>query len=132
AGGHRGLASKLDLPLALGETLFSRAEFEAYLAADAVQVLQPDLTRLGGITPFLDIAALARQHSKTVAPHLLPEIAVQLACGLPQVTTVEYMPWLTPLFANSPAVRDGRLVPPDGPGLGLVVDGNGVERMRVG
>jgi L-alanine-DL-glutamate epimerase-like enolase superfamily enzyme len=130
--GHRRLASKLELPLALGETLFGRAEFEAYLAADAVGVLQPDLTRLGGITPFLEIAALARQHYKTVAPHLLPEIVVQLACGLPQVTTVEYMPWLTPLFANPPAVRDGRLVPPDGPGLGLVLDEEMVQRTRAG
>ena len=36
---------------------------------------------------------------------LLPEVGVHLACGLPNVTTVEYMPWLYPLFLNPPAIE---------------------------
>ena len=66
-----------------GETLFSRDEFLRYLQRGAVDIVQPDVTRLGGLTPWLKMATLAEQHQRPVAPHLLPEIAVHLACGLP-------------------------------------------------
>ncbi len=128
--GHVRLASKLEVPIAAGETLFGRDEFERYLGRAALDVLQPDVTRLGGLTPFLKVAALAEQCQRPVAPHLLPEVAVHLACGLPQVTIVEYMPWLYPLFANPPRIADGRLAPPTGPGLGLEVDPDAVAKYR--
>jgi L-talarate/galactarate dehydratase len=129
--GHARLASRLDVPIAAGETLFTRQEFERYLERDALAVLQPDVTRLGGLTPFLKVVALAERHHRPVAPHLLPEVAVHLACGLPQVTIVEYMPWLYPLFVNPPHIADGRLAPPPGPGLGLEVDGEAVQKFEI-
>ena len=128
--GHARLASKLEVPLAAGEMLFSRDEFERYLERAALAVLQPDLTRLGGLTAFLKVAALAEQHQRPLAPHLLPEVAVHLACGLPQVTMVEYMPWLEPLFVQAPRIVEGRLVPLPGPGLGLEINAEAVEKYR--
>jgi L-alanine-DL-glutamate epimerase-like enolase superfamily enzyme len=129
--GHARLASKLEIPLAAGEMLFGRDEFERYVEKDALAVLQPDVTRLGGITGWLEVAALAARRNLPVAPHLLPEIGVHLACGLPVVTTVEYMPWLYPLFVNPPGLVNGRLSPPAGPGLGLEVNSDAVSRFRV-
>ncbi len=129
--GHARLARKLEVPLAAGEMLFSLDEFERYVERDCLAVLQPDVTRLGGITGWLKVAALAERHNLPVSPHLLPEVGVQLACGLPVVTAVEYMPWLYPLFANPPAVVNGRLVPPPGPGLGLELHGDNVAKYRV-
>src|SRR5205085_1666879 len=102
--GHARLAERLEVPIALGETLFSRAEFSAYLQRGAVDVLQPDVTRLGGLTNWLKVAALADQHNRPLAPHLLPEVSVHLACGLPQVRIVEYMPWLNPAFTEPPTL----------------------------
>jgi L-alanine-DL-glutamate epimerase-like enolase superfamily enzyme len=131
-GGHARLADKLEIPIAAGEMLFSADEFDAYLARGALAVLQPDVTRLGGITPWLKVAARAEKHHLPVSPHLLPEVGVHLACGLQGVTSVEYMPWLYPLFTNPPAVVRGRLTPPDGPGLGLEVDAAAVAKFRVG
>jgi L-alanine-DL-glutamate epimerase-like enolase superfamily enzyme len=130
--GHGRLAKKLEIPIAAGEMLFAADEFDAYYAVDALAVVQPDVTRLGGITPWLKAAARAEQRHLPVSPHLLPEIGVQLACGLPGVTSVEYMPWLYPMFSNPPTVVRGRLVPPDGPGLGLVLDAGAVAKFRVG
>jgi len=130
--GHARLASKLEVPLAAGEMLFGRDEFERYLERDALAVLQPDVTRLGKLTAFLKVAAPAEQHHRPVAPHLLPEVAVHLACGLPQVTVVEYMLWLTPLFVEAPRLVEGRLVPLPGPGLGLEVNAETVEKYKVG
>lgn len=130
--GHARLARKLDLPLAGGEMLFGADEFRAYLDRDALAYVQPDVTRLGGITGTLKVIALAESRGLPVAPHLLPEISVQLACGLTTVTLVEYMPWLYPLFQNPPALAHGRLTPPAGPGLGLELDEAFVARCRVG
>ena len=128
--GHARLAQRLELPIALGETLFSRAEFESYLSRQAVDILQPDITRLGGVTSFLKVAVLADLHHRTVAPHLFPEIAVHFACGLPNVKVVEYMPWHFPIFVEPPALVNGRLVPPKGPGLGLEIKPDALERYR--
>jgi L-talarate/galactarate dehydratase len=130
--GHARLASRLEIPIAAGEMLFARDEFEPYLARGALDVLQPDITRLGGLTPFLKVVALADQHHRPIAPHLLPEVAVHLACGLPQVTIVEYMPWLYPLFIKPPRITDGRLVPPTGPGLGLEVNPEAIQKYSAG
>jgi L-alanine-DL-glutamate epimerase-like enolase superfamily enzyme len=129
--GHVRLAQSLEIPLAAGEMLFSREEFKAYLDKQALAVLQPDVTRLGGITGFLRMAALADLHHLPIAPHCLPEISVHLACGLPRVTCVEYMPWLYPIFTNPPRITAGRLAPAPGPGLGLQLDPDAVARFRV-
>jgi L-alanine-DL-glutamate epimerase-like enolase superfamily enzyme len=129
--GHARLASKLEIPIAGGEMLFGREEFRSYLERDAFAVVQPDATRLGGLTGWLKVAALAELHHRPVSPHLLPEIGVHLACGLPCVTSVEYMPWLYPLFANPPRIEQGRLVPPPGPGLGLEIDTDAVAKYLV-
>jgi L-alanine-DL-glutamate epimerase-like enolase superfamily enzyme len=130
--GHARLADKLEIPIAGGEMLFSADEFDAYLARGALAVLQPDVTRLGGLTGWLKVAARAEQHHLPISPHLLPEVGVHLACGLPAVSSVEYMPWLYPLFRNPPAIVHGRLVPPEGAGLGLEVDTEAVAKYRVG
>ena len=126
--GHARLRERLEVPIALGETLFGVDEFERYLERDAVDVLQPDPTRLGGLTPVLQVAALAERHHRPVAPHLLPEVAVHLACGLPNVKMVEYMPWLFPAFTEPPAIVNGQIVPPKRPGLGLEISPEAVQR----
>jgi len=129
--GHARLAQRLDVPLALGETLFAPEEFSAYLDGGAVDIVQPDVTRVGGLTEFLKIAALAERHHRQVAPHLLPEIAVHLACGLPNIEIVEWMPWLSAVFTESPAIVKGQLVPPQRPGLGLDIRPDALEKYRL-
>jgi L-alanine-DL-glutamate epimerase-like enolase superfamily enzyme len=129
--GHARLAKRLETPIAVGETLFGRDEFRRYLDAGAAAVLQPDVTRLGGLTNTLKVAALAEAHHKPMAPHLLPEVAVHLACGLPNVVAVEWMPWLFPAFAEPPKIVDGKAVPPPRPGLGLEMHPEAAARYSV-
>jgi L-alanine-DL-glutamate epimerase-like enolase superfamily enzyme len=129
--GHARLAARLEVPIALGETLFTRAEFRSYLEREAADVYQPDVTRLGGLTSWLKVASLVEFHHRTLAPHLLPEVGVHLACGLPNVQAVEYMPWLFPAFVEPPAIVQGKVVPPRRPGLGLEIQQDAVEKYRV-
>src|SRR5581483_8636970 len=126
--GHARLAQKLEIPIAAGESLFSRAELRAYLDRGAVDVVQPDITRLGGLTPCLKAIQLADVHQRPVAPHLLPEVAVHLACGLPQVRMVEYMPWLYPAFVDPPAIVKGQIAAPKRSGLGLEIRDDAIEK----
>ncbi len=131
-GGHARLSAALDVPIALGETLGSRFEIDAYLQADAVDIVQPDVTRVGGITEAVRIAALCEAAHRPVEPHLMMEASVHLACGLPGVDGLEYMPWLTSAFAEAPQLEDGHLVAPQSPGLGLEVAAHVIERHRIG
>lgn len=129
--GHARLADQIETPIAAGETLFTRDEFQRYLESEALGVVQPDVTRVGGLTAFLRIATLAEMHHRPVAPHLLPEIAVHLACGLPSVTVVEWMPWLFAAWAEPPKIVDGKMVPPSAPGLGIDLHPEAVGRYGV-
>jgi len=83
------LRAAIDIPLAAGESLYTEARFRDLLLAGAVDYLQPNVCRVGGITPFLRIARLARLFGIPVMPHLLPDISGQLALCLPLPGMVE-------------------------------------------
>jgi L-alanine-DL-glutamate epimerase-like enolase superfamily enzyme len=87
--GYARLRSAIDIPVAAGESLFTEAEFAALLLAQGCDFVQPNVCRVGGITPFLRIAGLARSFSIPVMPHLLPDISGQLALCLPLTPLVE-------------------------------------------
>jgi L-alanine-DL-glutamate epimerase-like enolase superfamily enzyme len=86
---HRSLRSLTSIPIALGENLHTVHRFRDFLDAGVVDVVQPNVVRVGGITPFLAIAELARERGVQLAPHLLPELSAQLAFALPETTWVE-------------------------------------------
>jgi L-alanine-DL-glutamate epimerase-like enolase superfamily enzyme len=119
--GHAALAAALDTPVATGETLTSVAEHARLIEAGACDVIQPDVPRIGGITPFLRIAALADHNGLSLAPRFATELHVHLAAAYPRATWVEQVDWLEPLFNERVEVRGGRVLVPDRPGLGLTV-----------
>jgi len=87
--GYASLRSAVSIPIAAGESLFTEAEFLGLLLAGGCDFVQPNVCRVGGITPFLRIAELARAFSIPVMPHLLPDISGQLALCLPLTPLVE-------------------------------------------
>jgi L-alanine-DL-glutamate epimerase-like enolase superfamily enzyme len=82
-------ASVGDVPIALGENTHTTYQFRDLLTAGACDIVQPNVVRVGGITPFLRITELARTFDVPVFPHLLPELSGQLACCLPLPAMVE-------------------------------------------
>lgn len=126
----RRLASSSQLPIAVGENLHTAHRFADFLRAGAAQIVQPNVVRVGGITPFLRIAELAAQHRVPLHPHLLPELSGQLALCLPPVSGVPEplvedvedagFGALGALTDPSPvAIADGRLREVPHAGLGL-------------
>jgi len=117
--GHARLAERLDTPIASGEMLSSVAECAQLVTHRSVTFLQADAPRVGGITPFLKIAALADLARLKLAPHFVMEIHIHLGCAYPHEAWVEHIEWLEPAFNERLQIRDGRMLLPDRPGLGF-------------
>ncbi|WP_439590800.1 mandelate racemase/muconate lactonizing enzyme family protein [Microbacterium sp.] len=123
--GHAELARRIEVPIAVGENLHTIHRFGEYLRAGATQIVQPNIVRVGGITPFRRIAALASAHGVALHPHLLPELSGQLAL------TLDGEPWAEDVedagFGDLGVLRDpspvsissGRLTETTHHGLGL-------------
>ncbi|WP_433182875.1 L-talarate/galactarate dehydratase [Actinoallomurus sp. CA-150999] len=121
AEGHAALARSLDTPIATGEMLTSVAEHWELIRLDAADVIQPDAPRIGGITQFLKLAALADHRHLQLAPHFAMEIHLHLAAAYPHEPWVEHFEWLEPLFNERLEIRDGRMHLSGRPGLGFTL-----------
>ncbi len=121
AEGHAALARALDTSIATGEMLASVSEHQRLIDADAVDIIQPDAPRIGGITQFLRLATLAEVKHLQLAPHFAMEIHLHLAATYPHGTWVEHFDWLDPLFNEHLEIRDGRMHLSDRPGLGFTL-----------
>jgi L-talarate/galactarate dehydratase len=119
AEGHAKLAATLDTAVASGEMLSSAQEHLELIRLDAVDFIQPDAPRVGGITQFLKIMTMAEQKHMKLAPHFFMELHVHLAAAYPHDSWVEHFDWLEPLFNERLELKDGRMVVPARPGIGI-------------
>jgi len=121
----REASADLAVPIALGENLHTRYRFAEFIDAGVVDVVQPNIVRVGGITPFRAIARLADERGVTIAPHLLTDLSAQLAMTLDRESVVEavegasfadlgILDGRSPVEIDAGVVRDARL-----PGLGI-------------
>ncbi len=123
------LRPQLQVPLATGESLYSRFEFLELMAARGADIIQPDICACGGLLEMRKIAAIAEAHYVTVAPHnpmgpLATAVNLHFAAATPNFTILEYLlpgdnAWLDEAYVPV----DGHLhLRPDRPGLGVEVD----------
>ena len=119
--GHARLTRTLDTPIATGEMLSSVAEHRALIDARACDIVQPDAPRVGGITQFMRLLTLADEAGLDIAPHFAMEIHLHLAACYPRETWVEHFDWLDPLFNERLETKEGRMIVPDRPGLGITL-----------
>jgi L-talarate/galactarate dehydratase len=119
--GHAALAAMFDTPIATGEMLTSAAEHAELIRHHAADYLMPDAPRLGGVTPFLKVAAQADQAGLMLAPHFAMELHVHLGAAYPREPWVEHFDWLEPLFNERLEIKEGRMLVPTRPGLGVTL-----------
>jgi L-alanine-DL-glutamate epimerase-like enolase superfamily enzyme len=120
--GHARLAAASEVPIAVGESLYSASQFAAYVQQGAASILQVDVARIGGITPWLKVAHLAESFNLAVCPHFLMELHVSLTGAAPAAAWVEYIPQLDAVVSSRLLIEDGCAVVPDTPGLGIEWD----------
>ena len=128
--GHVRLCRSTSIPIAVGESLYSPLHFREYLQRDACSIVQVDVARIGGITPWLKTAHLAEAFNIAVCPHFLMELHVALTCAVPNARWLEYIPQLDTLTTTGMAMRDGHALPSLRPGLGIAWDFREIERLR--
>lgn len=125
------------LRVALGENLYLRDAFEPYLGSSAVAVIQPDVSKSGGITELRAVCERASAAGQAVMPHLYGgavafAATLQLAACCEAVQRVEYdirsNPLRDPLIRDAPAPVRGVLPIPMGPGLGIEFDEGAIGR----
>lgn len=126
--GHRRLAAQATLPIAVGESLYSPGQFGDYVRAQACHIVQVDVARVGGITPWLKVAHLAEACNLAVAPHFLMELHVSLTTAVPNGAWLEYIPQLDAVAGSRVLINDGRATPPESPGLGIDWDWTELDR----
>lgn len=130
--GHVRLSAATTLPVAVGESIYSAPWFREYMQRGACSVVQVDVARIGGITPWLKVAHTAETFNMPVCPHFLMELHVSLCCAVPNSRWLEYIPQLEDLTSEGMAIEDGHGVPSPEPGLGIKWDWDkiGAQRAR--
>ena len=129
--GHARLARSTSIPIAVGESLYSLAQFRDYLVREAVGIVQVDVARIGGITPWLKVAHLAESFNVMVCPHFLMELHVSLTAAVPNGRYVEHIPQLRAVTHDQLVVEDGHALAPESPGLGIDWDKNAIDDRTV-
>ncbi len=129
--GHQRLSESTTLPVAVGESLYSPQHFREYLQRGACSVVQVDVARIGGITPWLKVAHLAETFNVPVCPHFLMELHVSLCAAVPNARWVEYIPQIDSLTLEPMRIENGHAIPSDTPGLGIAWDIDAINRAAV-
>ncbi|WP_062209185.1 mandelate racemase/muconate lactonizing enzyme family protein [Demequina oxidasica] len=129
--GHVRLARSTSIPIAVGESMYAVQQFREYLERGAASVVQVDVARVGGITPWLKVAHLAEAFNVAVCPHFLMEIHVSLTAAIPNGRYVEHIPQLRAVTRTEMEIVDGRALAPETPGLGIDWDNDAIDNRRV-
>jgi L-alanine-DL-glutamate epimerase-like enolase superfamily enzyme len=136
-GGHQRLTASTSVPIAVGESMYSLQHFREYLQRDACSIVQADVARIGGITPWLKVAHLAEAFNVAICPHFLMELHVSLTAAVPNARWVEYIPQLDGITSSRILIEDGFAVAPAAPGNGIdwnwpVMAQRAIAQRRVG
>jgi galactonate dehydratase len=126
------VAEKLAIPLATGERFATKWAFTELLARNLVDIVQPETTRLGGITELKKLAAMAEAQAVTVAPHdgtagpIVEMANVHVLASIPNCLLLEHkaddVDWRLEVAPGAVAESDGYITVPAVPGLGVDID----------
>jgi L-alanine-DL-glutamate epimerase-like enolase superfamily enzyme len=119
--GYRAIAGS-GVGVAAGEHLQGRTAFLPFISESLVSVIQPDLAMAGGLTPILEISAIADAFDIVVSPHFLPGLFAHAAAASPAIRWLEDFPLIEPLFEGWPDRQpNGQIAPRDVSGHGLIL-----------
>ena len=130
------VSQAIDMPVATGEHEYTKYGFKELLTRGAVDIVQPDVGRVGGITEWLKVAHMAHAFNLPVAPHGAQLVHLHLACATPNLKLVEYLGVVEKMdrffYTSFPEPLNGMWSPyADRPGLGLELDPAVVKKYTV-
>jgi len=129
--GYAQIARELALPVQLGENFNGPLEMQRALAAQACDLVMPDIARIGGVTGWMQAAGIAAAYGVPMSSHLMPEISAHLMTATPTAHLLEYVDWLGPVLEQPCRVVDGCVVVADGPGSGITWNVDALKKFRL-
>lgn len=134
--GYRKLSQSVDTPIASGENETTRYGFKELIEVGKVDILQPDVTRCGGISEARKIAQLAQVHHLSIVPHcwssgIVEAASMHLIASLPNAHLLEYCKAETDIrqeLSEEIVVKDGYAEVPQRPGLGIEIDEKALQK----
>jgi mandelate racemase len=127
--GNAEIARTLDVPLQIGENFNGPEAMADALAADACDYVMPDAGRIGGVTGWMQAAAIAAARGVEMSSHLMPEASVHLLAATPTAHWLEYVDWGDAILEEPLQVIDGAVTPSARPGVGLKWDEEKLKRL---
>lgn len=131
---HRILNESTSIPIALGEHVYTTHAFRDYIESRAVDLIQVDVCRIGGITPWLEVAAMANAFNIRVCPHCgdLMQVHQHLVKVIPNHWLLEVIPlWQQGPFKHQVRLKDGKCLTPTEPGASTDFTAKAFEEFRV-
>ena len=129
--GHARIAREGGLPIASGENMHTVYEFQKLIAAAGVAFPEPDMTNLGGITPWLKVAHLAEAHNLPVTTHGVHDLHVHCLAAVPNASYLEAHGFGLERYMRQPLqIEEGYALAPDRPGHGVELDWDALEPCR--
>jgi L-alanine-DL-glutamate epimerase-like enolase superfamily enzyme len=139
--GYELIRRSQPIPVAAGESEFGLFGFRELLRRRALDIVQPEIARIGGFTAAMRLGALAQTHNVKVAPHTgfscgVAQLAsLHLAAAITNLARLEWM-WIDNPLAEIftvplPQPVNGELTPPERPGLGLALDRKKLEKFKL-
>ncbi|HSD00109.1 MAG TPA: enolase C-terminal domain-like protein, partial [Casimicrobiaceae bacterium] len=122
--------AELDTPIQIGENFYGPQDLQRALEMRACDFVMPDFMRIGGVTGWMRAAAIAGAAGVPMSTHLYPEVAAHVMRATETAHWLEWQDWADPILARPFEVREGRLVIPDVPGVGLAWDEDAVRAHR--
>jgi L-alanine-DL-glutamate epimerase-like enolase superfamily enzyme len=132
---HQRLQAMSTIDIAAGESLYSYQTFASFIAADALRVVQADVTRVGGVTEWMQIARHAAANGLRVVPHAGDMMQIHqhlvgtvLSDAQP---LAEFIPWTQDAFERRSVVHDGFLERPQAPGASTAIAPRAREKWQI-
>lgn len=124
------VAAALDMPIASGETEYTRYGFRRMLELRSADILMPDLQRVGGVSEFIRVGHMAESYDIPVSSHLFPETSLQVLGALANTIYLEYMPWFSKLYNETIKFAEGHAIVPERPGWGFTFNQDYVSHLE--
>ena len=136
--GYQLVSQATSIPIAGGEGEYTKHGFRDLIEGRCVAIVQPDALIMGGITEWMKVAALAQAHDLPVSPHGPHHVHAHLVAAIPNGLNVEEFydsraePVPGGIFEEPLPAVDGRVQPPDRPGLGIRLNEEAIAPYRTG